>query len=91
MNLLFFFLWPLFKGTQDQMVRGFIEFPQNFNSHIDYSQISVELLDEKLQLIDKTQCASKGLFLLPIYDTKKFMIRVVNSLDLQFGKFLHLS
>ena len=36
MNLLLVFLVQGLRCMQDHMVRGKIEFPSNFNSHIDY-------------------------------------------------------
>ena len=35
-----------------------------------------------MSVIDQTQCASGGLFLLPVSEAKRFKMRVVNSLDL---------
>jgi hypothetical protein len=53
---------------------------------IDFSKIEVHLLDEKLKLVDKSVCASNGFFLIPVYQRKKFTLKVESQLDLQFSK-----
>ena len=53
-----------------------------FVENIDFSKIEVLLLDEKQNLIDKTVCASNGFFLIPLYNKKKFSLKVESILDL---------
>jgi len=56
-----------------------------FMELIDFSKIEVHLLDEKKKMVDKTLCASNGFFLIPVYQRKKFTLKVESQLDLQFS------
>lgn len=61
---------------------GFVEFPQE--DSIDFSKIEIHLLNEDRKLIEKTICSENGFFLLPIYDRRKYILKVVSAENLVF-------
>lgn len=65
------------KELNDLVCSGFVEFPSDLKTEdLDLSQIEVHLLSEDDRLIEKSNCASNGFYLIPIYDLKNYKLKV---------------
>lgn len=73
----------------DVACSGFVEFPQE--DTVDFSRIEVQLLNEEGKVLDQTQCSENGFFLLPIYDRKNYVLKVVSIENLAFCNFSYLN
>lgn len=62
---------------------GFVEFPQE--ESVDFSQIEIHLFNEDKKLMDRTICSDNGFYLLPIYDSRTYILRVVSPDNLVFS------